>query len=139
LGYVPGLAGMHDVDDYPETRQVPGLVVYRYDSPLFFANAENFRRRALEAADDGGPDVEWFLLNCEGIVEVDLTGVDALEELRATLVDRGVALALARVKQDLRHDLEAAGFLAELGKHLLFPTLPTAVAAYAEAYRQRHG
>lgn len=139
LGYVPGLAGMHDVDDYPETRQVPGLVVYRYDSPLFFANAENFRRRALDAVDDGGPDVEWFLLNCEGIVEVDLTGIDALEELRATLHDRDIILALARVKQDLRHDLEAAGFLAALGEHLLFPTLPTAVGAYAEAYRRRHG
>src|SRR5918994_664886 len=49
LGYVPGIAGMHDVDDYPLARQVPGLVVYRYDSPLCFANAQDFRRRALAA------------------------------------------------------------------------------------------
>ena len=139
LGYVPGLAGMHDVDDHAETRQVPGLVVYRYDSPLFFANAENFRRRALAAVDDAGADVEWFLLNCEAVVEVDLTGVDALEELRETLADRGITVALARVKQDLRHDLQAAGFLEKVGDDLVFPTLPTAVAAYVAAYRQRHG
>jgi SulP family sulfate permease len=139
LGYVPGLAGMHDVDDHAATRQVPGLVVYRYDSPLFFANAENFRRRALGAVDGADGDVEWFVLNCEAVVEVDLTGVDALEELRETLDDRGITLALARVKQELRHDLEAAGFLEKVGEHLVFPTLPTAVAGYVDAYRQRHG
>ena len=53
LGFVPGTAGMHDIDDYPEARLMPGLVVYRYDSPLFFANAENFRTRALAAVEDG--------------------------------------------------------------------------------------
>jgi SulP family sulfate permease len=118
---------------------VPGLVVYRYDSPLFFANAENIRRRALAAVDHASPDVEWFLLNCEAVVEVDLTGVDALEELRETLDERGITVALARVKQELRHDLQAAGFLVKVGEHLVFPTLPTAVAAYVDAYRQRHG
>ena len=138
LGYVPGLAGMHDVDDYAGTRQVPGLVVYRYDSPLFFANAENFRRRALAAVDRAGADVEWFLLNCEAIVEVDLTGVDALEELRETLAGRGTTFAVARAKQDLQNDLTAAGFLPKVGDHV-YPTLPTAVAAYADAYRSRHG
>jgi len=138
LGYVPGLAGMHDVDDYADTRQVPGLVVYRYDSPLFFANAENFRRRALAAVGRAGRDVEWFLLNCEAIVEVDLTGVDALEELRETLDARGITFAVARAKQDLQNDLKAAGFLQKVGDHV-FPTLPTAVAAYVDAYRRRHG
>ena len=51
LGYAPGVAGMHDIDDYPAAKQVPGLLVYRYDSPLFFANAENFKSRALAAID----------------------------------------------------------------------------------------
>ncbi len=53
LGYVPGVAGMHDIDDYPTARQMPGLVVYRYDAPLFFANAEDFKRRALASLDRG--------------------------------------------------------------------------------------
>jgi len=55
LGLVPELAGMHDVDDYPQARTIPGMVVYRYDVPLFFANAEDFRRRALAAAQRNGP------------------------------------------------------------------------------------
>ena len=82
LGYIPGLAGMHDIDDYASSRQVPGLLVYRYDAPLFFANAEDFKRRALAAVDEADPPVEWFLLNAEANTEIDLTAADALEEVR---------------------------------------------------------
>jgi sulfate permease, SulP family len=139
LGYVPGVAGMHDIDDYPSARQVPGLVVYRYDSPLFFANAQDFRRRALESLGLADERVEWVILNAEANVEVDLTAIDALDELRTELEQRGVVLALARVKQDLRNDLVASGFLDRLGPDRVFPTLPTAVAAYVEDYRRRHG
>jgi SulP family sulfate permease len=139
LGYVPDVAGMHDVDDYPGAQRVPGLVVYRYDSPIFFANAENFRRRALAAVDDAPTPVEWFLLNAEANIEVDLTGVDALEEVRRTLTDRGIVFAMARVKQDLRDHLDAAGFTDRVGESRIFMTLPTAVAAYAEEYAGRHG
>ena len=136
LGRVPGLAGMHDVDDYPQAQTIPGLVVYRYDSPLFFANAENFRRRALAAVDQGG-DVDWFVLNTEANVEVDITALDAVEALRAELAGRGIVLALARVKQDLRVQLDAYGLTATIGQDRIFPTLPTAVAAYEEWVRGR--
>jgi high affinity sulfate transporter 1 len=139
LGYAPGVAGMHDVDDYPAARQVPGLVVYRYDSPLFFANAQDFRRRALAAVDDADGPVEWLILNAEANVEVDLTAIDALDELRTGLEERGVVLALARIKQDLRDDLVASGFLGRVGEERVFPTLPTAVAGYVAAYTARHG
>lgn len=130
LGRVPGLAGMHDVDDYPTARTIPGLVVYRYDSPLFFANAEDFRRRALRAVDDDPGTVRWFLLNAEANVEVDLTALDALESLREELHGRGVVVALARVKQDLFAELDAYGLVAAVGRDHIFATLPTAVAAY---------
>ncbi|HEY9339465.1 MAG TPA: sulfate permease [Kribbella sp.] len=130
LGYVPGIAGMHDIDDYPDARPVPGLVVYRYDSPLFFANAEDFHRRALAAADDSPTPVRWLLLNTEANVEIDITAIDALDALREELAARGIVLALARVKQDLRDDLEAAGFLERLGPGRVFYTLPTAVEAF---------
>jgi high affinity sulfate transporter 1 len=134
LGRVPGLAGMHDVDDYPNAKQIRGLLVYRYDSPLFFANAEDFRRRALAAVSEYNGQIRWFVLNAEAIVEVDITGLDALELVRSTLIDRGIVVALARVKQDLLDDLVAYGLADSLGSDLLFPTLPTAVAAY-EAWR----
>lgn len=130
LGYVPGIAGMHDLDDYPEAKPVPGLVVYRYDSPLFFANAEDFHRRALAAADEATTPVRWFLLNAEANVEIDITALDALDALREDLKSRGIVLALARVKQELRDDLDNAGFLDRLGPDRVFYTLPTAVEAF---------
>jgi MFS superfamily sulfate permease-like transporter len=158
LGYVPGISGMHDVDDYPMARQVPGLVVYRYDAPLCFANAEDFRRRALAAVDTAGasvddpsadshggprdapdPAVEWFVLNAEANVEIDITSADALEQLRQEVDSRGIVFAMARVKQDLRADLVRAGLVGRIGADLIFPTLPTAVAAYLDAYVERHG
>lgn len=135
LGIAPGVPGMHDLDDYPQARPVPGLVVYRYDSPLFFANAEDFRRRALAAVDSSPDPVRWLLLNAEAIVEIDITAIDALESLRAELEGRGIVLALARVKQDLRDDLEAADFVDRLGPARIFLTLPTAVEAFREQTR----
>jgi SulP family sulfate permease len=130
LGYVPGLAGMHDIEDYPAGRQVPGLVVYRYDSPLFFANAENFKRRALAAVDDAPTPVAWFVLNAEANTELDLTAADALEELRQTLAERGITFATARVKYEVRQVLAGIGFLDRIGADHDFMTLPTAVDAY---------
>ncbi len=127
-GTVPGLAGLHDVDDYPEARTIPGLVVYRYDAPLFFANAEDFETRVLAAVDAAAP-VEWVVLNMEANVEVDLTALDHLEDLRAELTSRGIVVALARVKQDLAVYLERTGFLARIGDHV-YPTLPTALEAF---------
>ncbi|MGZ4494066.1 MAG: SulP family inorganic anion transporter [Blastococcus sp.] len=139
LGYAPGVAGMHDVDDYPSAVTVPGLVVYRYDSPLFFANAEDFRRRVLAALDEAPWPVEWLLLNAEATVDVDLTAMDVLEQLRSETASRGVVLALARVKAELREDLDAAGFTERVGADRFYMTLPTAVAAYIAEYTTRHG
>jgi SulP family sulfate permease len=129
-GFVPDLAGMHDVDDYPGARVVPGLMVYRYDSPLFFANTEDFRRRALAAVEGAAEPVRWFVLNAEAIIDVDITAVDALEGLRRELSDQGIVFAMARMKQDLRADLERTELLERIGEDHLFPTLPTAVEAF---------
>ncbi|NEW36940.1 STAS domain-containing protein, partial [Nocardia cyriacigeorgica] len=111
--------------------------------PLCFANAEDFRRRALEAIDqqadrDSSP-VRWFVLNAEANVEVDLTAMDAVEQLRCELSSRGVDFAMARVKQDLRDDLDAAGLTDRIGAEHLYPTLPTAVAAYEARLRSQQG
>ncbi|HLU60142.1 MAG TPA: sulfate permease [Pseudonocardia sp.] len=130
LGFVPGLAGMHDVDDYPNAETVPGLVVYRYDAPLCFANAEDFRRRALAAVDAADPPAEWLLLNTEAIIELDVTAADALHALCDDLDRRGVVPTLARVKQDLLVYLDGSGLRARIGDERIFPTLPTAVAAF---------
>ncbi|WP_338758140.1 sulfate permease [Nocardia vulneris] len=134
LGFVPGLAGMHDIDDYPAAKPLTGLVIYRYDAPLCFANAEDFHRRALAAVQtwerQSGAPVRWFVLNAEANVEVDLTALDAVEQLRADLAAQGIVFAMARVKQDLRDDLDASGLTGAIGADRLYPTLPTAIAAF---------
>ena len=135
LGFVPGLAGMHDVDDHPSTTTVPGLVVYRYDAPLCFANAEDFRDRALAALDAAPAPVRWLVLNTEAIVEIDITAADAVHTLCDELDTRGVVLALARVKQDLLHDLRHSGLADRISADRIFPTLPTAVAAFEKEQR----
>jgi MFS superfamily sulfate permease-like transporter len=133
-GSVPGLAGLHDVDDYPGATTLPGLVVYRYDAPLFFANAEDFRERLLAAIDNETAPVEWVVLNMEANVEIDLTATDVLSEVESDLKDRGIVLALARVKQDLALYLERAGLLDRIGVDHVYPTLPTAL----EGFRARN-
>ncbi len=130
LGIVPGVAGMHDVEDYPSARVVPGLMIYRYDSPLFFANAEDFRLRALAAVDEAATPVRWFVLNAEAVSEVDITAADALEELRAELERRGIVVGLARMKEELREDLDHTAFLRQVPADRIFATLPTTVQAY---------
>lgn len=139
LGYVPGLAGMHDIDDYPDARQVPGLVVYRYDAPLFFANAANFRTRALASLDEAEGPVEWMVLNFEANVHIDLTAVDALDQLYTDLRERGIVLALARVKFEMHEELRHDGFIDRIGADRVFATLPTAVVAFVDWYTDRHG
>jgi SulP family sulfate permease len=139
LGYVPGLAGMHDVEDYPQATQVPGLVVYRYDSPLFFANADDFLTRALAAVRHSDPPPRWFVLNAEANVEVDLTAVDTLEQLRRALAEEGIVFALARVKWEVREQLGAAGFLEAVGPDRVYATLPTAVEAFAAWHQAEYG
>jgi SulP family sulfate permease len=108
LGYLPGQAGMHNVRDRLDGRQVPGLVIYRYDSPLFFANATDLVARAA---------------------------ADALEELRARLTDRGIVFATTHLRTELRTALTKTGWVGRLGTDHLFATLPTAVAAYEQWLR----
>ncbi len=133
LAFVPGLAGMHDIDDFPDAHEEPGLLVYRYGSPLFFANAEDFRRRALLLAGERQPGLRWLALNCEAISEIDSTAVDALEELRLDLEDQGVRMVLVRAKGELIHDLEPTGLVERIGPQHVYPTLPTLVEAYRAA------
>ena len=130
LGRVPGLAGLHDITDYPDAQTFPGLVVFRYDAPLCFANASDFRSRALAAVEAEDSPVEWFLLNAEAIVELDMTAVEALELLAADFGRRGIVFAMARVKQDLRAQLRRSGLLKLIDESKIYPTLPVAVEAF---------
>lgn len=137
LGRAPGVAGLHDITDYPDAVTIPGLVVFRYDAPLCFANANDFLTRALDAVERQPEPVEWLLLNAEAIVEVDLTAADALGALHEELAKRGIVLAMARVKHDLRNQLERIGLVTHIGPDRLFPTLPVALEAFERSAKHR--
>ena len=130
LGSVPGLAGLHDIKDWQGATTIPGLLIYRYDAPLCFANADNFKQRSLDAIEAEIHPVEWFVLNMEANVEIDITAIDMLAELRAELAARGITFAMARVKQDLYLELERAGFLHQVKAEHIYPTLPTAISGF---------
>jgi high affinity sulfate transporter 1 len=137
LGRVPSLAGLHNIEDYPDAEQIEGLLVFRYDAPLCFANAEDFRERALKAVDTQAVAVERFLLNAEAIVELDITAADALRQLIDDLAERGVQFSMARVKQEFRAQLVHGGLLARIDEEHIYPTLPVAVEAF-ERWHDRH-
>ncbi|QPN61347.1 sulfate permease [Synechococcus sp. CBW1002] len=126
LGEVPQLAGLHDIHDWAGARTLPGLVIYRYDAPLCFANADHFRRRALAAIEAETTPVAWFVVNAEAIVEIDISAADMLIELIQELRHRQIVLGLARVKQDLYGQLVRAGLLDAIGADHIFPTLSSA-------------
>ena len=132
LGKVPNLAGLHDIEDWEGATTIPGLVIYRYDAPLCFANAANFKQRSLEAMEAETNPVEWFVLNMEANVEIDITAIDILFELREELAAKNITFAMARVKQDLYLELKRAEFLNNISPEHIYPTLPTAIAAFEQ-------
>lgn len=130
LGEVPEVPGLHDIQDWEGAKTIPGLLIYRYDAPLCFANVENFKRRVLAAIKAEAIPVEWLVLNMEAIAEIDITAADTLEELRSELAASGITLAMARVKQDLYAQLKRSGLLERIGSEHIYLTLHTALAGF---------
>ena len=133
MGEVPNLAGLHDVNDWPGAHTRPGLLLFRYDAPLCFANADHFHRRVLEAIEAEKVPVRWVVINAEAIIEIDATAAGRLEQLVEELQQRGIVVAMARVKQDLQQQLLRTRIVPLLGQQRFFPTLPSAVAAFEAA------
>src|SRR5215510_14871145 len=112
LGRVERIKGYHDVSRYPEARQIPGLVLFRWDAPLFFANAELFRDRVQAAVDDAPTQVQWVVVAAEPVTSVDVTAADILEELVDSLQDKGIELCFAEMKDPLKDKLKRFGLFA---------------------------
>jgi sulfate permease, SulP family len=129
-GSVPKVPGLHDINDWEGATTIPGLVIYRYDAPLCFANAENFKARALKAIETEAAPVKWFVLNTEAIVEIDITATDVLEELIDELTTKGITFAMARVKRDLYAQLTRSQILEKLNKEHIYLTLHSAIAGF---------
>ena len=131
LGRVEGLAGYHDMHSYPQAEQLPGLVIYRFDGPLFFANAKTFRDevRRLAKAD---PPPTWILIAAEPITDVDTTASDVLEELDEALNAQGISLVFAELKDPVRAKIERYGLTRTIDPHHFFPTIGSAVTAFRQ-------
>ncbi len=133
LGRVDGVKGYHDIGRYPSARVVPGLVLFRWDAPLFFANAEFFRDRALDAVAASPTPVRWLVVGAEPVTSVDVTAADIVEELDRTLHAAGVDLCFAEMKDPVKDKLKRFGLFRRLGEKRFFATVGEAVARYVEA------
>jgi high affinity sulfate transporter 1 len=134
LGRAEGLKGYHDITRYPDARQIAGLVLFRWDAPLFFANAELFKERVLDLAAAAAAPVRWFVVAAEPITSVDVTAADALSELEKTLSEAGVKLCFAELKDPVKDKLKRFGLFEQIGEKFFFPTIGSAVSNYLERY-----
>jgi high affinity sulfate transporter 1 len=134
LGRAEGLKGYHDITRYPDARQIVGLVLFRWDAPLFFANAELFKERVLDLAAAAAGPVRWFVVAAEPITSVDVTAADALSELEKTLSEAGVKLCFAELKDPVKDKLKRFGLFEQIGEKFFFPTIGSAVSNYLESY-----
>jgi high affinity sulfate transporter 1 len=130
LGRVDGLRGYHDTQRYPDARLVPGLVIFRWDAPLFFANAEQFLERVLEAVAASPTRVRRVIVTAEPITSVDVTSADMLLDLSSKLHESGVELRFAEMKSRVMDKFARFELLPVLGEPLFYPTLGAAVDAY---------
>ena len=131
LGRVDGLEGYHDVHMHPDAQHLPGLVIYRFDGPLFFANAKTFRDeiRRLAKAD---PPPAWIVVAAEPVTDVDTTASDVLDDLDEALNARGISLVFAELKDPVRRKIERYGLTRTIDPDHFFPTIESAVAAFRQ-------
>ena len=132
LGRAPGVKGYHDITRYPDARQIPGLLLFRWDAPLFFANADTFRERIVRTVDEAIVPVRWVVIAAEPITDVDTTAAEMLRELDKELASRSAELAFAEMKDPVKDRLERYGLQKKIGHEFFFPTLGVAVKAFLD-------
>jgi high affinity sulfate transporter 1 len=134
MGRVDGIKGYHDITRYPEARRIPGLVLFRWDAPLFFANAELYNDRVRDAIAASPTPVRRIVVAAEPVTSVDVTSSDSLAELMQSLNDRGIELCFAEMKDPVKDKLKRFGLFGKLGEASFYPTLGSAVSDYLEDY-----
>ena len=134
LGRVDGVKGYHDITRYPNARRVSGLVLLRWDAPLFFANAELFHDRVLDAAATSPTPVHWVVVAAEPVTSVDVTAADMIAELDDKLNALGIEFCFAEMKDPVKDKLKRFGLFKRFGEKSFFATVGEAVSAYLDAY-----
>src|SRR5262249_37669546 len=131
---VGGVRGYHDITRYPNARLVPGLVLFRWDAPLFFANAEFFQERVLAAVQASPTPVRRLVVAAEPVTSVDVTSADTLAELEKNLSDAGVEFCFAELKDPVKDKLKRFELFERFGEDRLFATVGEAVDDYVKRY-----
>jgi MFS superfamily sulfate permease-like transporter len=134
LGRVERLKGYHDVGRYPQASRIPGLVLFRWDAPLFFANAELFRDRVLAAVASSPTPVRWVVVAAEPVTSVDVTAADSLEDLDDSLHAEGIDLRFAEMKDPVKDKLKRFELFEQFGAEAFHPTIGAAVDDYLADY-----
>jgi high affinity sulfate transporter 1 len=132
LGRAHGVKGYHDITRYPDARLIPGLVLFRWDAPLFFANAEFFKERVLDAVAKSPTPVRWLVVAAEPVTSVDVSAGDTVAELDEALHAQGIELCFAELKDPVKDKLKRFGLFSQLGEQYFFPTIGAAVSSYLE-------
>lgn len=132
LGRAKNVEGYHDITRYPDARQIPGLILFRWDAPLFFANAELFKERVLAAAAASPTPVRRLVVAAQPVTSVDVTAADSLAELDQTLRKSGIDLCFAELKDPVKDKLKKFGLFSQIGDEFFFPTIEGAVRKYLE-------
>jgi high affinity sulfate transporter 1 len=130
LGRPTGVEGYHDITRYPQVNRIPGLVLFRWDAPLFFANSELFRERILAAAAESPTQVQCLVVAAAPVTSVDVTAADMLGELDHVLHEYGIELRFAELKDPVKDKLKRFGLFAQFGETRFFPTIDAAVSRY---------
>jgi high affinity sulfate transporter 1 len=130
LGRASGVKGYHDITRYPDARRIPGLVLFRWDAPLFFANAEFFKERVLDAVAKSPTPVRWLVVAAEPVTSVDVTAADTIAELDGELHAQGIEFCFAELKDPVKDKLKRFGLFAQFGENYFFPTIGAAVSSY---------
>ncbi|WCI09726.1 sulfate permease [Arthrobacter sp. OVS8] len=129
IGRVPGVEGFHDVHFHPDAKHLPGLVIYRFDAPLFFANVRPFRENIRRLARTE-PKPRWIVIAAEPITDVDTTASDVLLELDVELNAQGTSLVFAELKHGVRAKIERYELTSQIDPRHFYRTVDAAVAAY---------
>ncbi len=135
LGRVEGIRGYHDIGRYPQASRIPGLVLFRWDAPLFFANAELFRERVLGVVARSPTPVRWVVVAAEPVTSVDVTAADIVAELDDSLHAEGIELRFAEMKDPVKDKLKRFGLFARFGAETFYATLGEAVKAYLGSHQ----
>jgi high affinity sulfate transporter 1 len=134
LSRVTGMKGYHDVARHPEGRQVPGLLIFRFDAPLFFANAEVFKQNLTDAV-ARNPGVQRVIVAAEPITDIDTTAADVLTELMDTFERDGIEFGFAELKGPVKDSLRRYGLYDRIGDHRFYPTIGSAVRDHVAAHQ----